>query len=139
MRLVRLRCAAPLGGERRLGIGEFGERVALDHRDRVILAPEGERCREAGDAAAHDDDRPRSTLSPTHGARHIPSRQIQLRSFSIIATGSAPTGVTLRCVTPTSARAATRSFRYGSGPQSEVASRSSEGTSAAASSFLPER
>ena len=34
----------------------------------------------------------------------------QLRSFSIMATGSAPTGVTLRWVTPASAMAATRSL-----------------------------
>ena len=34
----------------------------------------------------------------------------QLRSFSIMATGSAPTGFTLRWVTPSQASAATRSL-----------------------------
>jgi hypothetical protein len=55
--LVRLGCASSLGRECCLGVGEFRERVPLDHRDAVALAPERQRGREAGDAAAHDDDR----------------------------------------------------------------------------------
>jgi len=49
--------------------------------------------------------RPPPPVGPDQGGGHT-----QLRSFSIMATGSAPTGVTLRCVTPASARPATRSL-----------------------------
>ncbi|CAM4013033.1 hypothetical protein NOGI109294_22285 [Nocardiopsis gilva] len=63
----------------------------------------------------------------------------QLLSFSMSLTGSPPTGVTLRCVTPAARKASTRSRTWDSGPQRLVSSTISSGTAAAALSFLPSR
>ena len=52
--LVDLRGAPPLGLERLLGVGPAGQRVALEHGDRVAGPAEGERRAQPADPAADD-------------------------------------------------------------------------------------
>ena len=54
--LVHLRGAAPLGGERLLGVGVGRQRVALEHGHPVTGPPEGQRRAEPADARPDDDD-----------------------------------------------------------------------------------
>ena len=80
-----------------LDLAGRGDDAAVDGD---VTGPDGP-ARSVGDGAAPDDQ-------VVHGCSSVD--YTQLRSFSIMATGSAPTGFTLRWVTPSEAGAATRSL-----------------------------
>ena len=67
------------------------------------------------------------------------AQEVHSLSWATSAAGSSPTGVTLRLVTPASAKAAIRSLTYDAGPTKFAASSHSTGTSASASFFFPDR
>src|SRR5690606_16636961 len=80
----------------------------------------------------------RSTALPVLAGPGKENRSQSL-PFSSSATGSPPTGIRFRWVTPASRNASIRSRTYDSGPTRFVNSTISSGTAAAASSFLPAR
>ena len=96
-----------------LDLADRGDDAAVDGD----VAGAGRPPRSVGDRAAADDQVVHGCSSPAlRCGAAAPVRAegaaayTQLRSFSIMATGSGPTGVTLRWVTPASASAATRSL-----------------------------